>query len=352
MGRSRHGRGAAGPPPRRIGRRPRHGPPGRSRHRHPRRPARVRAPGRRRRSAATPRAAAQLGVPGPGTLRTRSPHLRGGVRTVTSGQRQSDLAPALQHPPQDREADAVQSPTRQHRLVEMCPELSLSSSPARRWPIRRPRPRAEPSVWRCWARCSVRRSWRVMRPVPPAGARSDDVLDAFAGAWTGSGLASRDPHSAGGRARRAWVAHGSRGLTAATMARVPVALFDLDNTLYDREGTFRRWATAYVDGRADPAGEVEWLCQVDGDGMTDRVEMWTRPTSVRPRDPGAGTRGRSPPGVPRHPRTRPTRPAGSRSAPRRGLAYRSGHQRPHAPPSAQGRSPGSPLSRRRLLRLG
>jgi HAD superfamily hydrolase (TIGR01509 family) len=60
------------------------------------------------------------------------------------------------------------------------------------------------------------------------------------------------------------------------MARVPVALFDLDNTLYDREGTFRRWATAYVAGRPDPAGEVEWLCQVDGDGMTDRVEMWTR----------------------------------------------------------------------------
>ena len=57
---------------------------------------------------------------------------------------------------------------------------------------------------------------------------------------------------------------------------MPVALFDLDNTLYDREGTFRRWAAAYVAGRPDPAGEVEWLCQVDGDGMTDRAEMWTR----------------------------------------------------------------------------
>ena len=57
---------------------------------------------------------------------------------------------------------------------------------------------------------------------------------------------------------------------------VPVALFDLDNTLYDREGTFRRWAAAYVARRPDPAREVEWLCQVDGDGMTDRTEMWTR----------------------------------------------------------------------------
>ncbi len=57
---------------------------------------------------------------------------------------------------------------------------------------------------------------------------------------------------------------------------MPIALVDLDNTLYDRDGTFRRWASAYVAGRRDAAGEVEWLCQVDGDGMTDRTEMWTR----------------------------------------------------------------------------
>jgi HAD superfamily hydrolase (TIGR01549 family) len=60
------------------------------------------------------------------------------------------------------------------------------------------------------------------------------------------------------------------------MARVPLALFDLDYTLHDREATFRRWAAAYVEGRQDPVGEVEWLCEVDGDGMTDRSEMWTQ----------------------------------------------------------------------------
>jgi HAD superfamily hydrolase (TIGR01509 family) len=60
------------------------------------------------------------------------------------------------------------------------------------------------------------------------------------------------------------------------MTTARVALFDLDNTLYDRKLTFRRWASAYVAARPDPAGEVEWLCAVDGDGLADRTEMWTR----------------------------------------------------------------------------
>ncbi len=112
---------------------------------------------------------------------------------------------------------------------------------------------------------------------PPAGARPDDVLDAFAGAWTALRVAVGIAHATGGRARRARVAHGGGGLTRGPQwLCVPVALFDLDNTLYDREGTIRRWAAAYVEGRPDPAGEVEWLCEVDGDGMTDRTEMWTQ----------------------------------------------------------------------------
>jgi putative hydrolase of the HAD superfamily len=57
---------------------------------------------------------------------------------------------------------------------------------------------------------------------------------------------------------------------------VPLALFDLDNTLYDRENTFRRWATAYVTGRPNPSAEVEWLCEVDGDGMADRMEVFAK----------------------------------------------------------------------------
>jgi putative hydrolase of the HAD superfamily len=60
------------------------------------------------------------------------------------------------------------------------------------------------------------------------------------------------------------------------MTTVRLVLFDLDNTLYDRELTFRRWAAAYVAGRPDPVGEVEWLCEVDDDGFADRTEMWTR----------------------------------------------------------------------------
>jgi HAD superfamily hydrolase (TIGR01549 family) len=63
---------------------------------------------------------------------------------------------------------------------------------------------------------------------------------------------------------------------SAPIRSVPIALFDLDNTLYDRESTFRRWATGFTAGRSDPAAEVEWLCEVDGDGMTDRMVIWTQ----------------------------------------------------------------------------
>jgi HAD superfamily hydrolase (TIGR01549 family) len=69
---------------------------------------------------------------------------------------------------------------------------------------------------------------------------------------------------------------GSVPVDSEPLTSAPVALFDLDNTLYDRAGTFRRWASAFVAGRPDPAGEVEWLCEVDRDGMTERVEFWTQ----------------------------------------------------------------------------
>jgi putative hydrolase of the HAD superfamily len=55
-----------------------------------------------------------------------------------------------------------------------------------------------------------------------------------------------------------------------------IALFDLDHTLYDREWTFRRWAATFVAAQPDPASEVEWLCEVDGDGLTDRADVWTQ----------------------------------------------------------------------------
>jgi putative hydrolase of the HAD superfamily len=51
---------------------------------------------------------------------------------------------------------------------------------------------------------------------------------------------------------------------------VPLAIFDLDNTLIDRAATVRLWARDWVDRyRLDPA-EVAWLIDADGDGFVPR----------------------------------------------------------------------------------
>jgi FMN phosphatase YigB (HAD superfamily) len=59
-----------------------------------------------------------------------------------------------------------------------------------------------------------------------------------------------------------------------------LAIFDLDNTLIDRAGPFRRWAAGFVaepavqdSGHAELADEVEWLVAADGDGFTPRPEF-------------------------------------------------------------------------------
>jgi putative hydrolase of the HAD superfamily len=51
-------------------------------------------------------------------------------------------------------------------------------------------------------------------------------------------------------------------------------LFDLDNTLIDRVGAFRRWATIFVAERNLGAAEVEWLERTDHDGFKPRPQFF------------------------------------------------------------------------------
>jgi putative hydrolase of the HAD superfamily len=57
-------------------------------------------------------------------------------------------------------------------------------------------------------------------------------------------------------------------------AVVKVALFDLDNTLFDRASAYRRWAEHYVEAAGLSRSDVEWFCQVDQDGFADRRTVW------------------------------------------------------------------------------
>jgi putative hydrolase of the HAD superfamily len=59
-----------------------------------------------------------------------------------------------------------------------------------------------------------------------------------------------------------------------------VVLFDLDNTLADREAAFRRWAESFAVEHHLDASCVEFLCAGDGDGYVPRDALFT---SVRER---------------------------------------------------------------------
>jgi FMN phosphatase YigB (HAD superfamily) len=54
---------------------------------------------------------------------------------------------------------------------------------------------------------------------------------------------------------------------------VPLAIFDLDNTLIDRTASVRRWAERMAAAHALAPGEVEWLLDADGDGFAPRSEF-------------------------------------------------------------------------------
>ena len=56
----------------------------------------------------------------------------------------------------------------------------------------------------------------------------------------------------------------------------PLVLFDLDNTLLDRETAYRRWATEFASARGLPPGAVDRLVDLDGDGFTSRTDLFTQ----------------------------------------------------------------------------
>jgi putative hydrolase of the HAD superfamily len=52
------------------------------------------------------------------------------------------------------------------------------------------------------------------------------------------------------------------------------ALFDLDNTLVDRQAVFRQWAEWFVTTNGLPSADVEWLVTADLDGYAPRDELF------------------------------------------------------------------------------
>jgi putative hydrolase of the HAD superfamily len=57
---------------------------------------------------------------------------------------------------------------------------------------------------------------------------------------------------------------------------MPLLLADLDNTLVDRSGAYRRWADAFAAARALPPGEADWLVDADLDGLAGRERLAAR----------------------------------------------------------------------------
>ena len=53
-----------------------------------------------------------------------------------------------------------------------------------------------------------------------------------------------------------------------------LAVFDLDNTLIDRVGLFRRWAAAFLERHGQPASDLSWLVEADGDGAVPREQFF------------------------------------------------------------------------------
>lgn len=55
-----------------------------------------------------------------------------------------------------------------------------------------------------------------------------------------------------------------------------LVLFDLDNTLADREAAFRRWAERFAEQHDLDGSCVEFLCAGDGDGHVPRDELFAK----------------------------------------------------------------------------
>jgi putative hydrolase of the HAD superfamily len=55
---------------------------------------------------------------------------------------------------------------------------------------------------------------------------------------------------------------------------IPLALFDLDNTLVDRQAAFERWARGFVAEFGLPGDAVAYLIDVDEDGFATREQVF------------------------------------------------------------------------------
>lgn len=54
------------------------------------------------------------------------------------------------------------------------------------------------------------------------------------------------------------------------MQRMPLLLFDLDNTLLPRDAAFRAWAQDFLAEHRLPAGDLGWFTTIDGSGHVPR----------------------------------------------------------------------------------
>jgi putative hydrolase of the HAD superfamily len=54
---------------------------------------------------------------------------------------------------------------------------------------------------------------------------------------------------------------------------VPLLFLDLDDTLLDRAGAFRRWAGEFLDEVGAPRDDLDWLIALDADGLTSRWDV-------------------------------------------------------------------------------
>ena len=61
-----------------------------------------------------------------------------------------------------------------------------------------------------------------------------------------------------------------------SVSPVKLALFDLDNTLFDRASHYRAWAESWVESVGLGQAEVEWFCEMDEDGYADRRTVWIK----------------------------------------------------------------------------
>jgi predicted RNase H-like nuclease len=101
--------------------------------------------------------------------------------------------------PKIREVDALVTPLLQERLFEMSPELSLTLLAGA--PMAHSKTTAAGRAERALALAAVFGRAQIDRHIgtPPRGARPDDVLDAFAGAWTARRHAAGDSLRLGGQ---------------------------------------------------------------------------------------------------------------------------------------------------------